>query len=570
MKSSANYRDTLIRSREFTIDNNQYWLIPFSAFDVKNITVIELLSNWRKQHEYAYPSRFPITTIGTESWLENQVMENEKRVLFWVSDKNLNRLGHLGLILNSDNEIEVDNVLKGTDEHPGLFSTAMKVLEELVLGEFGVKQLCLKVLGSNRHAIDFYEKLNYVTVEEVGMSWVESRERKVLTESQFPTDSLNRMTKELINNSDIPELILTAGPSISNLEKFYVHDAVSLGWNTHHSDYIKKFESEFAERLGVKHAMATSSCTGALHLALLSLGIGPGDEVIVPDITWVATASAVAYTGATPVFCDVDRKSWNMSVEELESLLTERTKALIPVHLYGFAAPVNEIKDFAKRHNLFLVEDAAPAIGTQIGNELAGTFGDFGCFSFQGAKLLVTGEGGMLVTNNTELYERAWKIQDHGRRPGTFWIEELGHKYKMNNITAALGFGQIQRADVQVERKREINSMYKHSLEKLNSISFQEEIPGTKSICWMTSITLGQRIESSAEELSKYLKENGVDTRPVFPTIHSYPMWAVEKDNPHASFISFRSINLPSGVTLSNKSINKVINLVGDWVSAHE
>jgi perosamine synthetase len=374
------------------------------------------------------------------------------------------------------------------------------------------------------------------------------------------------MKKYLMDLTEIPDRILTAGPSISSREIVYVNKAVSLGWNLNHSDYIKLFEEKFAQTVGSKYAMATSSCTGALHLSLLALGIGPGDEVIVPDITWVATASAVAYVGAKPVFADVDQFSWNITVESIQRVLTNKTKAIIPVHLYGFGAPMFEIISFANSNNLLVVEDAAPAIGAEIEGKLAGTFGHFGCYSFQGAKLLVTGEGGMLVSNDEDLIKKAWKIQDHGRKPGTFWIEELGYKYKMNNITAALGLAQIERVNTQIEKKREINQLYRELLGGTNYLAFQEEIPDSKSICWMTSIQFTQKSGLDISLLSKYLASNGVDTRPVFPTIHSYPMWKVELDNPVASYISTNSINLPSGVGLTQGSVAKISSLILKWI----
>jgi perosamine synthetase len=386
----------------------------------------------------------------------------------------------------------------------------------------------------------------------------------------FPADDvLVKMEKKLVDLISPPNQILTAGPSISSREIVYVNKAVSLGWNLNHSKYIKLFEEKFAQSVGSKYAMTTSSCTGALHLSLLSLGIGPGDEVIVPDITWVATASAVAYVGAKPVFADVDPVSWNITVESIQKVLTNKTKAIIPVHLYGFGAPMPEIVSFAKLNNLFIVEDAAPAIGTEIDGRFAGTFGQFGCYSFQGAKLLVTGEGGMLVSNDEDLMKKAWKIQDHGRKPGTFWIEELGYKYKMNNITAALGLAQIERVDVQIEKKREINNLYKELLSGSDQLSFQEELVKTKSICWMTSIQFTKSSGLDINFLAKYLGENGVDTRPVFPTIHSYPMWKVDIENPVASYISSNSINLPSGVALTHESVVKISNLILDWVKVN-
>jgi len=569
MKAAETLKDSLLRATEFSVNDKKYWLIPFSKSDAQHSTRIELLADWRRDHQYAYPSRFEITISGTQKWLEHVVINNQDRILFWVTDSNMHPLGHLGLLKNSAGLIEIDNVLKGASGHKGLFSIAMSQLEKLVIQELGRLEIELKVLRENHHAVNFYKTLGYEVKAEIGMEWHETNDSKVLKVSTNPTDYLLKMQKSLFFNDDVPEMILTAGPSISHLESVLVNDAVTTGWNSKHSNYIKDFELEFAEGLGVKYALSTSSCTGALHLALLALGIGKGDEVIVPDITWVATASAVAYTGATPIFADVDNETWNISPKTLAPLITSKTKAIIPVHLYGFAAPMDALKIFADNHGLKIVEDAAPAIGTQIGSKFAGTFGDFGCFSFQGAKLLVTGEGGMLVTDNLELYEKAWKIQDHGRKPGTFWIEELGHKYKMNNITAALGLAQFNRASVQIERKREINALYRHLLGGAGGLEFQEEIPETKSICWMSSIRLNESFKSNVLDLSHYLRENGVDTRPVFPTIHSYPMWETSIENPNSRSISQNSLNLPSGVLLSEKSISKVSNLILKWIDGN-
>jgi dTDP-4-amino-4,6-dideoxygalactose transaminase len=357
--------------------------------------------------------------------------------------------------------------------------------------------------------------------------------------------------------------ILTAGPSISVLEQSYISDAAKSGWNSQHSDYLTAFEKFFAEYVGSKYAMATSSCTGALHLSLLALGIGPGDEVIVPDITWVATASAVRYVGAKPIFVDVLSDSWTLDPVALRASITKNTRAIIPVHLYGYGARMPEIILIAQEFGLRVVEDAAPAIGTQIQGKSAGTYGDFGCYSFQGAKLLVTGEGGMVVTDDPVLYAKVKKIQDHGRRPGTFWIEELGYKYKMNNITAALGLAQIQRAPNQIDRKRRINSWYREGLDGIQGINFQTEDSGTKSICWMTSFTLGEECRVNRDGLIAALKRNDIDSRPVFPSISQYEIWGYTPKIPRTSkFIGDSGINLPSGVMLNKSTIERVIDTI--------
>jgi perosamine synthetase len=566
IQNCANLNDVVTRSELFEVGGDLFYLAPFSDLDLVNKDRIRLLTTWRDKSQFAYPSRFAVTEAKTKKWLEERILQNNQMVMFWITDNYLNLLGHIAIKLNENGEFEIDNVLRGNDSAQGLMTEAQKKLEIILCQEFNPKYVYLKVLESNLHAIAFYQRLKYSVIEFKEMRWKNSTDGKILIPGSPADENLLTMKKNLVDLTEVPKKILTAGPSISSREIVYVNKAVTLGWNLNHSNYIKLFEEKFAQSVGSKYAMATSSCTGALHLSLLALGIGPGDEVIVPDITWVATASAVAYVGAKPVFADVDPFTWNITVESIQKVLTDKTRAVIPVHLYGFGAPMAEILSFAKSNNLFVVEDAAPAIGVQINNKLAGTFGDFGCYSFQGAKLLVTGEGGMLVSDDERLIKKAWKIQDHGRKPGTFWIEELGYKYKMNNITAALGLAQIERVNVQVEKKREINQLYKELLGRTDCLSFQEEVQNTRAICWMTSIQFTKISRLDISLLAQFLAENHVDTRPVFPTIHSYPMWNVELDNPVASYISSNSINLPSGVALTNGSVTKISNLILKWI----
>lgn len=562
LQNGISVGETAARSYSFDVNGKSFSLIPFAHVDLDGEVLSSLLAEWRKEHIYAYPTRSIITTSGTRNWLEKAVLNNDQRMLFWIVDSSLQRIGHIGIVHDvKSNSLEVDNVLRGiNDITPGLMMAALLRIEAIVEEEFSVSEIFLRVLESNSHAVDFYQKNDYSIIEIEDLTWKGESENKSLAPGQPKDDAFLKMRKEIQSqNGEVPDLILTAGPSISPTEIAYVTDAVSHGWNSRHSDYLNRFESEFAEYVGTKHAMATSSCTGALHLSLLALGIGVGDEVLVPDITWVATASAIRYVGAKPIFVDIDKKSWTIDVVAAANLITPATKAIMPVHLYGYGAPMPEVMEIAVAHNLAVIEDAAPAIGTKIGSQYAGTFGDFGCYSFQGAKLLVTGEGGMLVTNNSELFAKAKKIQDHGRKPGTFWIEELGHKYKMNNITAALGLGQIQRASNQIFRKRRINQWYLESLSDLPGVSFQSEAEGTQSICWMTSFTLDPDRGISRDELISELRKRGVDSRPVFPSISQYEIWGYEAQIPRNSkFIGDNGINLPSGVMLNRNSIDKV------------
>ena len=320
-------------------------------------------------------------------------------------------------------------------------------------------------------------------------------------------------------------MILTAGPSITKLEIDYVNDAVSNGWNSNWNSYIVRLEEAFKEKFNVKHALLTSSCTGGMHMGIRALDIGPGDEVIVPELTWVATATVVNYVGATPVFVDVDKDTWTIDVKSAEKALTSKTKAIMPVHLYGHPANMDEVMKFARKHNLLVLEDAAPAIGARCNDRLVATFGDVAVYSFQGAKMMVTGEGGIVLTNNDEVFSKIKQYSEHGRSTdpnNTFWIETIGYKYKMSNIQAALGLAQFERLDELVGRKREIFSWYEDRLSEYK-IKLNKEADWAQSIYWMTSIVLDDVTSISRNELMQALKSDNIDSSPVFPTISKYP-----------------------------------------------
>ena len=370
-----------------------------------------------------------------------------------------------------------------------------------------------------------------------------------------------------LSNSHKSTLILTAGPSISHREKIYVNDALIKGWNNEWSKYLNKFQNSFAEYIGVKFSIATSSCTGAMQLALMALDIGQGDEGIVPDVTWVSTANVVHAVGATPIFADVDIDTWTIDPKSIESKITDKTKAIMPVHMYGHPADMDAIINLTTKYNLKIIEDAAPSIGALYKGKKTGSFGDFSAFSFQGAKLLVTGEGGMLCTNDESLYKKAYRLWDQGRIPGTFWIEEHGPKYKMSNIQAALGLGQLERIDLMIEKKRQINNWYKSRLNQIDEIIFWDESKDVKSICWMTSIRLTKKIKLNREQFCLKLKERNIDSRPVFPSISQYPYWRKKQDSQNNSkIISNTGINLPSGVCLSKAEVDYICDSIIDII----
>ena len=361
----------------------------------------------------------------------------------------------------------------------------------------------------------------------------------------------------------IEKMILTAGPSITKKEINYVTDAVTYGWNDNWNSYLNRFQDAFLKYLNVSHATTTSSCTGALHLGLLACGIGKGDEVIVPEITWVATASAVAYTGATPVFCDIEEGSWCLNIQSAENLISSKTKAIIPVHLYGHPANMPEIMLLAKKNGLYVIEDAAPSIGSEIAGKKTGSFGHISGFSFQGAKILVTGEGGMLVSNDEDIFNKAKLLGDHGRDPSKpLTAIEIGYKYKMSNIQAALGLAQIERVDELVARKRQINTCYRDNLDSLDGVNVSCELPNCKSNYWMTSIEIIDADNNIRNQIMRSLKDYNVDSRPVFSPMSSLPMFSRKEENPVAYRIGTSAINIPSGHNLTQDQIDHVCDVL--------
>ncbi len=556
-------------TRGLSLEKTGGMLLPICRLHAGDQKLIGLLSDWRHKNQIAYPTRFPVTNSGTARWLVEKLLDVPDRILFLVKDKHGNDLGHLGFAncLSSDCQMEVDNVVRGVSgDSPGIMQEAMIALLSWARTTLWPTGFFLRVLASNKHAIKFYENLGFFESSRIPLQLKVSGETSSLEVLDFddnsysPDDYFIRMElKEEPGRKTGEKMILTAGPSISPREASYAYDAARYGWNNNWAKYLKEFESAFAEYVGVKHAIATSSCTGALHIALTALGIGPGDEVIVPDITWVATANAVLYVGATPVFADIDKKTWVLDPNSVRAKIGTKTKAIMPVHLYGHPCDMHAIMQIAKENNLFVVEDAAPSIGAEFRGKRTGSFGSFACFSFQGAKLAVTGEGGMLLTNDDILYERAYSIWDQGRKPGTFWIQSNGLKYKMSNVQAAIGLGQLQRNDSMLEAKRRIFKWYEERLESVPNLVLCREPANTRSIYWMTSATLSDSSPISRDQLIVELKKVNVDTRPVFPAISQYPIWPVRQAAlPASKYIGENALNLPSGVCLKESEVDYV------------
>ena len=358
-----------------------------------------------------------------------------------------------------------------------------------------------------------------------------------------------------------------AGPSITQREIDYATDAATHGWYARAGEYPQRFEEAFSNYIGVKHAVSLPSCTSGLHLALVALGIGPGDEVIVPDLTWIASAAPISYVGATPVFADIDENTWCLCAESVRACIAENTKAILPVDLYGGVPEYPALRAIADEHHLKIIEDAAEAIGSEFGGRKAGTLGDVATFSFHGSNTFTTGEGGMLVTDDDELHARVMQLRDHGREPGDIHFKntEVAFKYKMPPVAAAIGLAQVERSEELVARKREIFEWYREALTDVEGISMNHEPANTKNTFWMVTAVLDPMLEWPKEKLMAVLDAEGIDSRPMFHPLSSLPAYdgqaeaaVARKRNAVSYRLSPCGINLPSAMNLTREQVQRV------------
>ncbi|MFB2829251.1 DegT/DnrJ/EryC1/StrS family aminotransferase [Aeromonas jandaei] len=366
------------------------------------------------------------------------------------------------------------------------------------------------------------------------------------------------------------ERILYTKPSITELEIGYATDAATNGWGERCYEYIDRFERLFREHLGVKYAIATSSCTGALHMGMAALGIGAGDEVILADSNWIASVAPIIHLGAKPVFVDILPDSWCLDPDLVEAAITPRTKAILAVHLYGNLCQMTQLLAIGERYGIPVIEDAAEAIGSVYQGQRAGSMGRFGAFSFHGTKTLTTGEGGMFVTNDAELYERVLTLSNHGRVRGQtrqFWPDTVGYKYKMSNIQAAIGCGQIERIDELVARKRQILNYYRDALLPYSGLSMNPEPDEGVNGAWMPTVVFGLCTHIKRVDIENFFKLASIDARPFFWPLSSTPPFVSTSSTPRSHCISTRAINLPSYHDMNEKSLDTVVGIVKKIIS---
>ena len=351
-----------------------------------------------------------------------------------------------------------------------------------------------------------------------------------------------------------------AEPKFGDAELRYVSECVLTGWVSSAGKFVTRFEEQFSEFCESKFAVSSSSGTTALHLSLLALGIGPGDEVIVPSFTFISTANAVTFTGAKPVFVDSEPSTWNINPVEIKKAITAKTKAIIPVHVYGHPANMDPILDIARGYNLAVVEDAAEAHGALYKGKKVGSLGDMGMFSFYGNKIITTGEGGMIVTDNEELAEKMRILRDHGMDPKRrYWHSVIGYNYRMTNIQAALGVAQMERIDQIVEQKRINATLYSQGLQNIPGITLPPEAAWAKNIYWLYSILIDdEEFRMSSKELGEQLKGRGIETRPLFPPVHQQPIYDTKQNLPVAERLSHCGLSLPSSVNLNGDEIERI------------
>lgn len=363
----------------------------------------------------------------------------------------------------------------------------------------------------------------------------------------------------------MPSRILYTKPSITPLEVEYATDAAANGWGDKCYEYIQRFEAEFCKHLGVGYAIATSSCTGALHMGMAAMGIGPGDEVILADTNWVATVSPIVHLGAAPVFVDILPDSWCLDPDRVLAAVTPRTKAIVATHIYGNLCDMDRLLAIGEQHGIPVIEDAAEAIGSVYHGRRAGSMGAFGSFSFHGTKTLTTGEGGMFVTQDAALYEKVLTLSNHGRARGQtkqFWPDVVGFKYKMSNIQAALGCAQMVRIEELMQTKRDILRYYQECLGALPGVALNPEPAGTSVGAWMPSAVFAPETGVTREKLQLAFQADNIDARVFFHPLSSLPMFDPVEANRVAWDIPTRAINLPSYHDLSLAEMDRVVAVI--------
>ena len=347
-----------------------------------------------------------------------------------------------------------------------------------------------------------------------------------------------------------------------------VSKAMKNGWGKNANKYINFFEKSFAKKLNIKYALATSSCTGAIQIAISALNLPKGSEVIMADSNWIATLSPVIQEGLKPIFVDVNKDNWCLDPIEVEKKINKNTSLIIATHLYGNICDMEQIKKVAKKNKIYVLEDSAEALGSKLKNKLCGTLSDVGCFSFHGSKTLTTGEGGMIVTNNRKIYEKCKILSNHGRTKKEykfFKASYIGYKYKMTNLQAAVGISQLKNLDKKVIKKRKIFQWYKKNLKNIN-IKMNVENKNEYNSYWMTNIVFNEKYKINLKKFMKYLEKKNIESRPFFPPLSQMRFFKSKKNNKNAIFLNKNSLNLPSSLNLKQEDVIFVCKSIKNYL----
>jgi len=377
---------------------------------------------------------------------------------------------------------------------------------------------------------------------------------------------MKRSSNAALNLVDVSsDRVSVAQPVFNGREKEYVDHCLDTGWISSAGEYIEKFEKQFAVHVQANHAIACFNGTVALHLALLAKGVTAGDEVIVPSLTYIATANVVRYCGATPVFVDCEADTWNIDPRMIEERISDRTKGIIVVHLYGAPVDMDPVMELAKRRGLFVIEDAAQAHGSKYRGKPVGALGDAGTFSFFGNKIITTGEGGMITTNRTEIDQSMRLFRNQGMSPKKrYWFEMIGYNYRMTNLQAAIGCGQLEGIDWHLNRRQEVVKAYREGLKGLDEIiTLPVEKPYATHCYWMFTVLISDKSRVNRDALILKLDQDGIETRPIFYPMFMMPPYAENADRyPVAASVGIRGISLPTHGALSSSDISRVCERV--------
>jgi perosamine synthetase len=363
----------------------------------------------------------------------------------------------------------------------------------------------------------------------------------------------------------IRDFIPAAEPLLAGNELTYVTQCIESGWVSSLGEYVRQFESQFAAYCGTKYGIATANGTVAIHLLAATLNLGPGDEVIMPSLTYVATANGIRYTGATPIFVDSEVETWNIDPDKVAAAITPRTKAIFAVHLYGHPAEMDTLRAIATQYGLWLLEDAAEAHGATYKGQRVGGLSDAAIFSFYGNKIITTGEGGLIVTDNQEWAERAFFLENQGRyNSDPYWHPEIAYNYRMTNIQAAIGLAQFERIEDLLAIRRQNAAHYSRRLAEVPGLSLPPAAGWAENVYWMYSVIVGDAFGLARDEVRRKLAAQGIDSRPSFYPVHTLPMYNTGQTLPVAEDLGRRGLNLPSGATLTAAEIDYICDTLLD------